>query len=38
MSIFSSAKKSLTDLSAEDFKSNMDKDPKAVLLDVRTAG
>ncbi|MFT6996638.1 MAG: rhodanese-related sulfurtransferase [Cryomorphaceae bacterium] len=38
MSIFSSAKKSPTDLSAEDFKSNMDKDPKAVLLDVRTAG
>ncbi|MCZ4409695.1 rhodanese-like domain-containing protein [Cryomorphaceae bacterium 1068] len=38
MSIFSFTKKSLTDLSAEDFKSNMDKDPKAQLLDVRTSG
>jgi rhodanese-related sulfurtransferase len=38
MSFFSFAKKSLSDLSAEEFKSNMDKDPKAQLLDVRTAG
>lgn len=34
---FLSSKKSLTDLGAEEFKSNMAKDTKAVLLDVRTA-
>lgn len=38
MSIFSFAKKSLADLSAEEFKSKMEEDPKAQLLDVRTAG
>ncbi|HKK39679.1 MAG TPA: rhodanese-like domain-containing protein [Cryomorphaceae bacterium] len=38
MSIFSFTKKSLSDLSAEEFKTKMDQDPKAELLDVRTAG
>lgn len=38
MSLFSFTKKSLSDLGAEEFKSKMDQDPKAVLLDVRTAG
>jgi rhodanese-related sulfurtransferase len=37
MSIFSSSKKS-TDLNAEDFKSKMDQDSSAQLLDVRTPG
>lgn len=38
MSFFSFGTKADTDLTAEEFKSKMDADPKAVLLDVRTAG
>lgn len=39
MSLFSfTAKKASTDLSAEEFKSKMESDPNAVLLDVRTPG
>jgi len=38
MSFFSFATKSPTDLGAEEFKTKMDQDPNAVLLDVRSAG
>ena len=38
MSLFSFFTKSETDLSAEEFKTKMDADQNAILLDVRTAG
>ena len=38
MSFFSFGTKAESDLSAEEFKTKMDADPKAALLDVRTAG
>jgi rhodanese-related sulfurtransferase len=38
MSFFSFGTKAETDLTAEEFKAKMDADPKAELLDVRTAG
>lgn len=38
MSFFSFLKKSPTDLSPVDFKTQMDGDPNAVLIDVRTLG
>jgi predicted sulfurtransferase len=38
MSFFSFTTKSPTDLNAEEFKSKMDQDTDAVLLDVRSAG
>jgi len=38
MSFFSFGTKADTDLSPEQFKTKLDADPEAVLLDVRTAG